>query len=61
MVNIYQIFGKVFLNINDPLHILPGNEQDLCNENIHPVNTYLFYRMCKVHATVCLGDRSVNI
>ena len=64
MVNIYQIFGKVYLNvkfygtINDPLPALPGNEQDLCHENI--VNTYLFYQVCRVHNIVCLGDQSAN-
>ena len=53
MVNIYQIFGKVLFEhkilctINDLLPVLPGNEQDLGNENI--VNTYLFYQVCKVH------------
>ena len=29
MGNIYEIFGKVLFTINDPLPILPGNEQDL--------------------------------
>ena len=47
MVNIYQIFGKVLLNINDPLCVLPGNEQDRDNENV--VNTYLFYQACNAH------------
>ena len=53
MVNIYKIFGKVYLNItfygtiNDPLPVLPGNEQDLGNENI--VNIYLFYQVCNMH------------
>ena len=38
MVNIYQIFGKVLFKIklydtiNDPLPVLPGNEQDLCDK-----------------------------
>ena len=62
MVNIYQIFGKVLFNhkfdgiINDPLLVLPGNEQDLAYENIF--NTYLFYQVCKVHDIVCFGDKS---
>ena len=59
MVNIYQIFGKVFyLNINDILPILPGNEQDLHHENI--VNTYLFYQVCKGHNRVCFRDQYYN-
>ena len=58
MVNIYQIFGKVFFTINDPLPVLPGNEQDLGHENI--VTNYLFYQVCKVHNIVCLGDQSAN-
>ena len=37
--------------INDPLPVLPGNEQDLCHENIDLVNTYLFYQVCKVHVS----------
>ena len=54
MVNICQIFGKVYSNINDPLPVLPGNGQDLCHENIDLdlVNTYLFYQVCKVHNIV---------
>ena len=31
---------KFYGTINDPLPVLPGNEQDLGHENI--VNTYLF-------------------
>ena len=58
MVNIYQIFGKVlfkykiFGTINDPLPVLPGSEQDLCQENIDLVNTYLFCQVSKVHDIV---------
>ena len=33
MRNIYQIFGKVLFTINDPLPVLPGNEQDLHHKN----------------------------
>ena len=57
MVNICQIFGKVLFNINDSLPVLPGNEQDLCHENIDLdlVNTYLFYQVWKVYNIVCLG------
>ena len=66
MVNMYQIFYllKFYLTmkfhdtINDPLLVLPGNEQDLSHENI--VNTYLFYQVCKVHDIVCFGDQSTN-
>ena len=67
MVNIYQIFGKVFFNfkfygtIKDLLPVLPDNEQDLCHENIDLVSTYLFYQVYKVHDIVCLGDQSANI
>ena len=67
MVNIYQIFGKVLfkhkihVTINDPLPVLPSNEQDLGQENIDLVNTYLFYQVCTVHDIVCLGDQSANI
>ena len=28
MVKIYQIFGKVIFNLNDPLPVLLGNEWD---------------------------------
>ena len=41
--------------INDPLSVLPGNDQDLSHKNM--VNTYLFYQVCKVHDIVCLGDQ----
>ena len=61
MVNIFQIFGKVFLTINDTLPLLLGNEQDLCHENIDLISTYLFYQVCKVHDIVSLGDQSANI
>ena len=61
MVNIFQIFSKVFLTTNDHLPVLPGNEQDLCHENIDLVSTYLFYQVCKVYDIVCLGDQSANI
>ena len=37
----------LYLTINDPLPVLPGNEQDLGHQNI--VNTCLFYEVCKVH------------
>ena len=50
MVNLCQIFGKVYLTINDSLSVLPGNDQDLDHENI--VNTYLFYQVCKVNGIV---------
>ena len=55
MVNIYQIFSKVYFTINDPLPVLPGKGQDLCNENIDLVSTYLFYQVCKGHDIVCKG------
>ena len=64
MVNIYQIFGKFYLNIkfygtiNVPLPVLPGNEQDICHANL--VNMYLFYQVCKVHDIVCFGHHSAN-
>ena len=58
MRNIYQIFGKVLFTINDPLPILPGNEQDLDHKNI--VNTYLFDQVCKVHDIVSFGDQYSN-
>ena len=49
MVNIYQIFGKVLFNQNDPLPVLPCIEQDLGHKNQH----LLFYQVCKVHDIVC--------
>ena len=58
MGNIYQIFGKVLFTINDPLPVLPGNEQDL--DHTKTVNTYLFYQVCKVHDIVCFGDQYSN-
>ena len=44
-----KYFAKFYLTINDPLPVLPSNEQDLCHENIDLVNTYLFYQVCKLH------------
>ena len=44
-----------------PSPVLPGNEQDLCHENIYLVNTYLFYQVCKVHDIVFLGDQSAYV
>ena len=41
--------------------VLPFNEQDLCHENIDLIDTYLFYKVCKVHDIVCLGDQSSNV
>ena len=58
MVNIYQIFGKVLFNYNDPLPVLPGNDQDLDHENI--VNTYLSCQVCKVNDIVCFRDQYSN-
>ena len=49
-----------YLTINDPLPVLLGSEQDLCQENIDLVTTYLFYQVCKVHDIVCLGYQSAN-
>ena len=48
--------AKFYLNINYLLPVLPGNEQDLCHENIDLdlVNTYFFYQVCKVHNIVYL-------
>ena len=65
ILNIWYIFikylAKFYLAINDPLPVLPGSEQDLCHENIDPVNTYLFHQVFKVHDIFCLGDQSVNV
>ena len=67
VVNIVKYLAKFYLDIQFygtikyPLPVLPGNEQDLCHENIHLVNTYLFYQVCKVHDIVCLGDQFVKI
>ena len=41
--------------INDPLPVLPGNEQDLGHKKV--VNTYLFYQVCKAHGIVCFRDQ----
>ena len=51
-----KYLAKFYLNTNDLLFVSPGNEQDLCHENIDLdlVNTYLFYQVCKVHNIVCL-------
>ena len=61
--NIWQSYLniKFYGAINDPLPVLPGNEQDLCHENIDLVNTYLFYQVCNVYDIVCLEDRFANI
>ena len=52
--------AKFYLTINDPLPVLPGNEQDLCHENIDLVNTNLFYQVCKVQDIVCFRDQYSN-
>ena len=44
--------------INDPVPVLPGDEQDFGHTNI--VNTHLFYQVCKVHGIVCFGDQFSN-
>ena len=44
--------------INDPLPVLPGNEQDPSHKNM--VNTYLFFHVCKVRDIVCFGDHFPN-
>ena len=53
--------AKFYLNINDPLPVLPRNKQDLVHENI--VNTYLFYQVYKVHDIRVFPkvDHSANI
>ena len=43
----FKYLVKLYLTINHPLPVSPGNGQDLCPENI--VNIYLFYQVCKVH------------
>ena len=56
MVNIYEIFGKVSLNhkfhgtINDPVCVLPGNEQDLGHENL--VKTFTKCARCMTLSTL---------
>ena len=52
---------KLYDTINDPLPVLPGNEQDLCHENLDLVNTYLFYQVRKVHDIDYLRNQSANI
>ena len=74
MAKIWQGYGKMILNkweifikylakfcltINDPLLVLPGNEQDLDHENI--VNTYLFHQVCKVHDLICFREQYSSI
>ena len=49
---------KFYGTINDPLPVLPVNEQDISHENI--VNTYLFYQVCKVYNTISFGHQSAN-
>ena len=62
ILNKWKIFmkylAKFYLNINDPLAVLPGNDQDLDHENI--VNTYLFYQVCKVNDIVYFRDKYFN-
>ena len=60
MSNIWQ---SLYLNIHDPLPVLPGNEQDLCHENrdLALFNTYLFYQVCKVHEIVCFRDQFASV
>ena len=53
-----KYLAKFYLNINDPLLVLLGNEQDLGHENI--VNTYLFYQVSKVYDIVCFRDQYSN-
>ena len=54
-----KYLAKFYLTINDPLPVLPSNEQDLGHENI--VNTYLFYQVCKVQDIVCFRDKYSNV
>ena len=49
---------KFYSTVNDPLPVLPGNEQDLSHKNM--VNTYLFYQVCKVHDIVCFENQFTN-
>ena len=44
-------------HVNDPFPVLPGNEQDLGHQTTY---TFLFYKACKVHDTVCFGYKSAN-
>ena len=53
-----KYLAKLYLNINNPLSVLLGNEQDLSHKNM--VNTYLFYQVCKVHDILCFGDQFPN-
>ena len=65
MVKIYQIFINLYIKLyinyltkNDPLAVLPGNDQDLDHENI--VNAYLSYQVCKMNDIVCFIDQYSN-
>ena len=66
-VKLYWTYGKYlakfYLNINNPLPVLPGNEHNLCHENIDLdlVNTYLFYQVCKLYNIVSFRDQSANV
>ena len=53
-----KYLAKFYLIIDDPLPVLPGNEQDLDLKNI--VNTYLFYQVCKVYDIVYFRDQYSN-
>ena len=57
-MNLASLTIKFHGTMNDPLPVLPDNEQDLGHENI--VNIYLLNQMCKVHDTVSFGDQSPN-
>ena len=53
-----KYLATFYLTTNDPLPVLPGNDQDLDHENI--VNTYFFYQVCKVNDIVCFRDQYSN-
>ena len=53
-----KFLAKLYLTINDPLPVLSGKEQDLGHE--YTVNTYLFYKVCKVYDIVC-SETSIPI
>ena len=57
--NIWQFYLTIKFHgtINDPLVVLPGNEQYI---KIGKVKTYLFDKVCKVNGIICFGDQSAN-
>ena len=59
MVNILKFMVPFYGTINDPLPVLPGNEQD-CQHHSQHLLDLASVQVCKVHDIVCFGHQSAN-